>query len=169
MPPAPQQTLPVRIGDWILVPELNLLRHAERNTEVRLEPRHADLLCYFAAHAGEVLNADDIIEHVWNRQVVTDQSVYQAIAKLRRAVGDNASAPRYIETVPKRGYRLIATVDSTADSADSHSPAVPASADTAATAPPNRRRLGLALVLMAIAAVIIAIALQRPGDIERQY
>ena len=99
---------PVQIGDWTLVTELNLLRRAGK--EVRLEPRHADLLLFLSAHRGEVVRTEDIIHGVWDGQVVTDHSVYQAIAKLRKAVGDSASRPHYIETAPKRGYRLIADV-----------------------------------------------------------
>jgi len=98
----------VRIGDWVLVAELNLLRCAGR--EVRLEPRHADLLAFMSAHSGEVVSTEDIIRNVWHGQVVTDHSVYQAVAKLRKALADSASKPRYIETVSKRGYRLIAEV-----------------------------------------------------------
>ena len=98
----------VRVGDWILVAELNLLRRAGQ--EVRLEPRHADLLAFMSTRGGEVVSTEDIIQNVWHGQVVTDHSVYQAIAKLRKAFADSASQPRYIETVPKRGYRLIAEV-----------------------------------------------------------
>lgn len=111
MPPVAEDTNVVQIGDWQLLPQRNLLRRAGHET--RLEPRHADLLLFLARHRGEVFSADQIIEQVWRGQVVTDQSVYQAIAKLRKAVGDEASDPRYIETVPKRGYRLIAEATAT--------------------------------------------------------
>lgn len=100
----------LKIGDWHLSAARNLLTDARG--EVRLEPRQVDLLLFLARNRGEVLSADRIIESVWEGQVVTDQSVYQAIAKLRRALDDDAGQPRYIETVPKRGYRLIAEVTS---------------------------------------------------------
>ncbi|MCB1773356.1 MAG: winged helix-turn-helix domain-containing protein, partial [Gammaproteobacteria bacterium] len=167
MPTDPEQLASIRIGDWILLPDLNLIRHVERSAEVRLEPRHADLLSHFAAHAGEVLSADDIIEHVWNRQVVTDQSVYQAIAKLRRAVGDNANAPSYIETVPKRGYRLIAAVTAATDGTDRATPP-PVTTDGSA-APPRRHRLGMALVALALVAVLAAVLQQQPVDAPQSY
>jgi DNA-binding winged helix-turn-helix (wHTH) protein/TolB-like protein/Flp pilus assembly protein TadD len=96
------------IGAWRLSAARNLLTGAQG--EVRLEPRQVDLLLFLARHRGEVIGADRIIETVWQGQVVTDQSVYQAIARLRRALDDDAGHPRYIETVPKRGYRLIADV-----------------------------------------------------------
>jgi DNA-binding winged helix-turn-helix (wHTH) protein/TolB-like protein/Flp pilus assembly protein TadD len=108
MPKSTSASGEIRIGDWTLVAELNLLRCADR--EMRLEPRHADLLVFLSAHGGEVVSTEDIIENVWHGQVVTDQSVYQAVAKLRKAFADSASQPRYIETVSKRGYRLIAEV-----------------------------------------------------------
>lgn len=111
----------VRVGDWILVAELNLLRRAGQ--EVRLEPRHADLLAFMSTRGGEVVSTEDIIQNVWHGQVVTDHSVYQAIAKLRKAFADSASQPRYIETVPKRGYRLIAEVSEIAAEGQPDDPA----------------------------------------------
>ena len=106
----------IQIGDWTLVTELNLLRRAGK--EVRLEPRHADLLLFMSARCGDVISTEEIIQRVWKGQVVTDHSVYQAVAKVRKAVGDNAAQPRYIETVPKRGYRLIAEVSEIPDTDD---------------------------------------------------
>jgi DNA-binding winged helix-turn-helix (wHTH) protein/TolB-like protein len=98
----------LRIGHWELIPDLNLLRR--EGLETRLEPRHVDLLVFLAGRAGEVVSADEILSGVWSGLVVGDHSVYQAIAKLRKALGDDASQATYIETVPKRGYRLIAEV-----------------------------------------------------------
>ena len=96
------------IGTWQLFPAMNLLRGEGR--EVRLEPRHADLLAFLAERAGEVVGTEEILSEVWRGLVVTDQSLYQAVAKLRKALGDTAAQASYIETVPKRGYRLIAEV-----------------------------------------------------------
>ena len=96
------------IGQWRLLPAQNLLLRDD--SERRLEPRHADLLVYLAENAGKIVSADDINAAVWGGQVVSDHALYQAIAKLRKAFGDDAASPRFIETVPKRGYRLVADV-----------------------------------------------------------
>ncbi len=148
---------PVRIGEWILLPHLNLLRRAD-DDEVHLEPRHADLLRYLATHRGQVLSAEDIIDQVWERQIVTDQSVYQAIAKLRKALGDSAADSRYIETVTKRGYRLIAEV-SWVDSGTDPSMGRPRP-DAAANRLRLRRWLGVGVFATALA--VIAWALLQP-------
>lgn len=152
----------VRIGDWVLVAELNLLRCDAR--EVRLEPRHADLLVFMSAHRGDVVSTDEIIRQVWNGQVVTDHSVYQAIAKLRKAFGDSASQPRYIETVSKRGYRLIADVarvpaeeqrDVSAEPAAADHPARPQPDSPPVSAGLKRQRMSavLAMVVMLLGAL----------------
>src|SRR6478609_5199004 len=68
------------------------------------------LLLYLAAHAGRVVDVQVLLDEVWPNVVVTQGSVYQAIAQLRRFLGDESEHPRYIENLPRRGYRLIAPV-----------------------------------------------------------
>jgi transcriptional activator of cad operon len=67
------------------------------------------LLC-LAQRAGEVVSIDDLLEEVWSGVVVTPDSVYQAVASLRRLLGDDARQPAYIATVPRLGYRMVAAV-----------------------------------------------------------
>jgi TolB-like protein len=66
-----------------------------------------DVLVVLAEHAGEVVTRDELFEAVWQGQVVSDERLTHAIAELRRALHDDRDTPTYIETVPKRGYRLI--------------------------------------------------------------
>ena len=68
------------------------------------------LLC-LADRAGEVVSIDNLLSHVWPDVVVSPDSVYQAVAVLRRLLGDDSKQPTYIETVPRLGYRMVATVD----------------------------------------------------------
>ncbi len=75
-----------------------------------LEPRVFDLLVFLIERRGRVLEKQEIFEQVWKDAYVTDNALTRAIKEIRRAIGDDASAPRYIETVPKRGYRFIAEV-----------------------------------------------------------
>jgi len=72
------------------------------------------LLC-LAENAGEVVSIDDLLSEVWQGVIVTPDSVYQAVTSLRRLLGDDPKQPVYIATVPRRGYRMVATVDSRID------------------------------------------------------
>jgi TolB-like protein/DNA-binding winged helix-turn-helix (wHTH) protein len=96
----------VRIGEWRLAARRNeLLRGGE---VVRLEPKVAELLAYLAGRPGEVVGREELLAAVWPGVVVGDDALTQAVIKLRKALGDDAHAPKYIETIPKRGYRLVA-------------------------------------------------------------
>ena len=72
------------------------------------------LLC-LAEHAGEVVSIDDLLNQAWPDVVVTPDSVYQAVASLRRLLGDDPKQPAYIATVPRLGYRMVAAVSPWAD------------------------------------------------------
>ncbi|MCK5378831.1 MAG: winged helix-turn-helix domain-containing protein, partial [Acidobacteria bacterium] len=89
-------------------PELN--RVSADGEEVQLEPRGMDLLVFLAEHAGEVMSRQDILDAVWQQDFVGDTTLSSAIAVLRRTLDDDARDPRYIETIAKRGYRLVAEV-----------------------------------------------------------
>jgi transcriptional activator of cad operon len=67
------------------------------------------LLC-LAAHAGELVSIDNLLDQAWSGVFVTPDSVYQAVASLRRVLGDDPKQPTYIATVPRLGYRMVATV-----------------------------------------------------------
>jgi TolB-like protein len=67
------------------------------------------LLC-LAEHAGEVVSIDDLLSQAWPDVTVTQDSVYQAVASLRRLLGDDPKQPTYIATAPRLGYRMVATV-----------------------------------------------------------
>ena len=67
------------------------------------------LLC-LAEHAGEVVSIDELLEQVWTGVIVTPDSVYQAVTSLRRMLGDDPKQPTYIATVPRLGYRMVASV-----------------------------------------------------------
>ena len=98
----------ITVGDWTVEPGLDRLRQG--GAEVSLEPRHMDVLMYLAARPGEVVSADELIAEVWQGVVVGDDAVYHCISRLREALGDDSHHPTYIETIAKRGYRLIAPV-----------------------------------------------------------
>jgi DNA-binding winged helix-turn-helix (wHTH) protein len=96
------------LGDWALCAATARL---ERGSEVHtLEPRHAQVLAVLCERAGEVLSAEDLLAACWGGEPSGDNPVHKAVAMLRRALGDSATAPRYIETLRKRGYRLLVPV-----------------------------------------------------------
>src|SRR5690348_16023908 len=95
---------------------------------VRLRPRLMDVLLRLAAAPGEVVTRQALLDDVWPRRVVADEVLSRAIAELRTALHDDAREARYIETLPKVGYRLIAPVGSTPE-------ARPSSKDAATQAP----------------------------------
>jgi len=96
------------IAEWFVEPETCRIRN--QDTPVHLEPKVMDLLVYLAQHPGQVHSREDLLDHVWNGVVVSDEALTNAIIKLRKAFNESAKNPKFIETVPKRGYRLIAQV-----------------------------------------------------------
>ena len=80
----------------------------------RLEPKIIQLLAYLAARAGKPISREQLLEEVWPSTVVSDESLTNAVNKIRKAFGDSRQKPQVIETIPKMGYRLIAAVSSEA-------------------------------------------------------
>ena len=96
------------IGGWCADPATNELRRD--GARVRIEPKAMDVLVMLAERAGRVVSREQLFSCVWPGVVVGDEALSQSIAKLRRALGDDAQAPAYIETIARRGYRLKAPV-----------------------------------------------------------
>lgn len=98
-----------RVGEYQVSGAANTIC-LEGADPVKLPPRLIDTLLYFARHAGEVISRKELVENVWNRSVVTDQTVTQNIFELRkflRGGRDRLHAQEYILTIPKRGYQLV--------------------------------------------------------------
>jgi len=98
----------VQVGEWIVHPALDCI---SRGTETqKLEPRAMRLLMCLANSAGEVVSVDRLLTEVWAGVVVGSASVYETVSQLRKILGDIDPQPTYIATVPRKGYRLIASV-----------------------------------------------------------
>ena len=78
---------------------------------VELSARYLDALLLLAGESGRLVTKDRFHAEVWRGVPVTDEALTQCIATLRRQLGDEASRPRFIETVPKHGYRFIAPIE----------------------------------------------------------
>lgn len=99
----------LKVGEWAVDPASGTISSGGR--VARLDPLTMRLLVYFAANSGRVVALQELLDAVWPNVVVTPQSVYNAVAHLRRTLGDLAEAPTYIENIPRKGYRLIAKVE----------------------------------------------------------
>lgn len=96
-------------GEFRLDPVNRVLsRGGER---IELSGRYFDALALLAAEAGQLVAKDRFFDEVWRGVPVTDEALTQCIKELRKALGDNAARPVFIETVPKYGYRFIAAIE----------------------------------------------------------
>lgn len=99
-------------GPFVLDPaDRRLLRDGQ---PVEVSARYFDALTLLAAENGRLVTKERFHDEVWRGIPVTDEALTQCIRSLRRALDDDAAAPRYIETVPRHGYRFVAAVNSPA-------------------------------------------------------
>lgn len=124
------------VGAFLVEPGLNRLARGSQQVTVR--PQVMDTLVYLAQRPGQVVTADELMDHVWGDVVVGSGSVYNCINELRKVFQDDPQQPRYIETISKRGYRMVAPIGA---------------AQTPAAARPGWKVPAL-LVLLAAAAVL---------------
>ena len=104
---------------------------------VPLAPKILDLLRLLASKPSQLVTKEDILRELWPDVAVTDNAITQAVSDLRQALGDSATAPRFVQTVPRRGYRFIAAVETTA-------PAAPRTVSTAPATHASKRMIAVA-------------------------
>ena len=97
-----------QIGPWIAVPSLNTL--SLNGKSVRVEPKVMEVLVCLAGRPGETISKDKLLEVVWLGTFVTDDVLTRCVSELRRVFEDDPRQSRFIQTIPKRGYRLIAPI-----------------------------------------------------------
>ncbi|MYN42524.1 AAA family ATPase [Duganella sp. FT109W] len=95
-----------RFGEWRVDPATNTLSCGVLNRQ--LEPRAMDVLLYLCRHPHVVVSAETLLDACWGNVSPSDNAIHKIITQLRRALDDSAAEPRYIETIRKRGYRLLA-------------------------------------------------------------
>ena len=141
----------LRIGAWCVNPASGEI--SREGETARVEARTMRLLLCLAEHAGTVVSIEDLLQHAWPGVAVSPDSVYQAVASLRRLLGDDPKQPAYIATVPRLGYRMVAEVSPWVDRGAG--PVAPAPAiDT--PVPVRRPRTGFAWA--GVAAIFLALA-----------
>lgn len=97
------------LGDAHIEPLRGIIRVG--TDERYIEPQNMAVLMHLCQHPGQVVTRDALLDAAWEGCIVNDGAVSKAICLLRKALGDKARHPRYIQTIPKVGYRLIASID----------------------------------------------------------
>lgn len=120
----------------------------------RLPPQPAKLLRLLLEKRGAVATREEIRERIWpDLEIEFDKSLHFCVRQIRAALGDSADLPRYVETLPRRGYRLVPRVD-----------AVPPTPKSASGAARRRRRWQIASALAVLVAVVAGVLLSGNGD-----
>jgi len=115
---------PFQLGDWQALPAENALVRA--GLRVQIEPRCMDVLLCLARAEGGVVPADRLLDECWAGIDTGDNPLHKTIAALRRVLGDSATKPHYIETIRKRGYRILVPVHFVDINETAFAPVVPA-------------------------------------------
>lgn len=142
------------VGEWLVEPGLNTVSH--NGETVHLQPKVMKVLVCLAQHAGEPLSKEELLQSVWADTFVTDDVLKRSISELRRVFEDDAQESRIIQTIPKRGYRLLA-------------PVRPVNPETAplrsqgneSVRPGIRKKRFLALTAAVVLALLVVAVLQR--------
>ncbi len=150
---------PFRLGPWRIDPSAGTLRGKDGQAGggerlERLEPKTFEVLLALTDSPGLLVARSTILERAWGDTIIEEGAVSRAVAEIRKALGDDARAPRYIETLPKRGYRLIARVEPIVESVveASGEPSVQASSRRPRRMPP-RSIWTFGAALLALAAI----------------
>ncbi len=146
-----------RIGTWLVQPGLNTI--TQNGTTRQLEPKVMEVLVCLAHHAGETLPKEQLLKTIWPDTFVSDDVLIRSISEIRRAFDDDPRESKFIQTIPKRGYRLVPSVevvkrgaDRTGDSPNIH--------DTPqeSTVPTLPGRIGVGLAAIAVVLLLVFLA-----------
>lgn len=144
-----------KIFDWLVKSQTNELVRADQT--LKLDHKVMQLLVYLAQHADQDLSKEEILRAVWGEGVFSEEVLTVAVSSLRKALGDDSRAPKYIKTLPRFGYRLLAP------------PASPETSTLQSVPPPQSRflallefldaRIGLRFLIVAAIVILFLIVL----------
>ncbi len=156
----------MRIGDWVL--DISTQRLTRGDDARLLEPKDVSVLLHLVEADGSLISTEELLDRSWPGAIVGDNVVHQVIRRLRKAFDDSARNSTYIETLPKRGYRLLQPVEdyerepdakppkaTAMEAAEARLPAPPPAAAPTAAVDATRRPPWLWLALGVIAAVLV--------------
>jgi len=146
----------LRVGTWLVQPSLNTI--SQNGSRRQLEPKVMGVLLCLAGHVGETVSKEQLIKAVWPNTFVSDDVLVRCISELRRAFEDDPRESKFIQTIPKRGYRLLASVEVVKRGAElaENSSTIP---DIAREAMFSARALRLGVGLGAAAGVLLIVLL----------
>ena len=167
----------IQFGTVTLIPDERLL--LKDGHAVPLTPKAFDLLVVLTANPGRLLTKEHLMQAVWPDTTVEESNLAYHVFAIRKALGESADSDRYIETVPKRGYRFVAPVQSSSkpervprrrlQTATVEPRSEPTSRRRSRgcerpTTFPGRRRTGITLrVWLGLAGALALVALMLPG------
>ena len=137
---------PFWVGDWYIDPSTGRIQHGGQ--EQKIEPKAMTVLVCLAQNPGHVVSREHLEETAWSGMVVGYDSLASAIIKLRKAFSDDSRHPQIIETVPKKGYRLIARVNPAQGGFTPGNEAVAETTDETHSASSKGRLIALAVVVL---------------------
>ncbi|MCP4573422.1 MAG: hypothetical protein GY838_13785 [bacterium] len=153
----------LRVGDWTVHPDLHRLSRGGET--VQIEPRLMDVLVCLAGSAGQVIERRDLLDRVWGDTVVGEEALTRSVSELRRILGDDSQQPRYIETIRKGGYRLVAEVGTVLEEKEVR----PAGARTPRRGLSDLRHLALAAVGFVVVTALALVLYLGRGEPDPAY
>jgi len=149
----PSSAAAFRLGAWIIEPQLNCVSRGDQSVHVRRQL--IDLLVFLAGRPGQVVSKEEIFQAVWPGQFVAESGLARCISQLRDVFDEDPRDPKIIQTIPTRGYRLVAEVRPLGEEAEVPPVgAADAPIESTAPAPAPRRWRQTA----AVAAVVVVVA-----------
>jgi len=100
---------PFYLGDYLVIPEQLILQ--SQGKSVQIDSKIMSLVVYFSENPGQVISREQLIEHVWQGNIVSESSINWAISQMRKMLGDSAAQAKYLKTISKKGYQLTADVN----------------------------------------------------------
>jgi DNA-binding winged helix-turn-helix (wHTH) protein/TolB-like protein len=154
---------PLQFGTFELDPTSGELRRNGRRVPLQGQP--AQVLCQLVSHPGEVVSREDLRRAIWDDDtfVEFDTALNVAVNKIRQALQDSATTPRFIETVPRRGYRFLGDVRPI-EAVPSSIPGVEATAASAVSVPWWRRPIWAGSLALGAAIAAIGLSVARSGS-----
>ena len=138
-----------RLGDWEVLPLRGVLRRDGH--EEKPEPRVFGVLIALARRDGDLVTRDELVDELWDGRPTSDEPINRCLSQLRRHLGDKSRPHRYVETLTRRGYRLVQPVELLEPAAT----VTPSTPDAAGDAPPARWKPAAAALVAAALAWLI--------------
>jgi len=155
----------LRIGTWLVQPSLNAISRGGITRQ--LEPKVMEVLVRLARHPGQTLAKEQLLQMVWPDTFVSDDVLVRSISEIRRVFEDDARESKVIQTVAKRGYRLIATVSPITANAGSAADA-PKASDEVRKSIFSRRGVRIGIATGFVCAMLLALLALRSAELRRK-